>query len=127
MTLIATRKTKVGDVVKHEYMPSTGYCRQKTKVTVAAGMAVGALLKAGVGKLEWAAKADADNVVAVLIDDRVYDLTAADHDLVSFARGPAQVGETFLKFSDGGVADAVDFAKAVVALAKVGIEVVPQV
>ena len=91
MTQITTRKTKVGDVLKHEYMPTTGYCRQEVTVTVAANMPVGAVLELSAGKYVWVVKANVANAVAVLVDDRVYDKAAGDHKLVVLVRGPSQV------------------------------------
>lgn len=125
MTQIATRKTKVGDVLKHEYMPTTGYCRQEVTVTVAANMPIGAVLELSAGKYIWVVKANVANAVAVLVDDRVYDKAAGDHKLVVLVRGPSQVGRSKLSFADAVVSADIDTASA--ALAAKGIEVVKQV
>lgn len=125
MTQVATRKTKVGDVVKHEYAPTTGYCRKKAVVTVVDDMPVGAVLEVVAGKYVWVAKATVANSVAVLVDDRVYDLAAGDHELVVLVRGPSQVGRKVLAFADAVVQADINVVSD--ALAAVGIEVVKQV
>lgn len=125
MTQIATRKTKVGDVLKHEYAPTTGYCRVEATVTVAANMPVGAVLELVAGKYVWVVKANVANASAVLVDDRVYDKAAGDATLVVLVRGPAQVGRSKLSFANAVVSADIDAAAA--ALAAKGIEVVKQI
>lgn len=124
--LIATRQTKVGDVLKHEYVPSSGYTRELATVTVTAGMEVGAVLESTSvsGKYTLVAdltQADAD---AVLIDERVYDdLEAGDHTLAVLVRGPAIVANDSLSFN----ADVADPTVALAALKAAGILVFEQV
>lgn len=100
--LIATRQTKVGDVLKHEYVPSSGYTRELATVTVTSGMEVGAVLESTsvAGKYTLVAAATAGNADGVLIDERVYDdLAAGDHTLAVLVRGPAVVANDSLSFA----------------------------
>jgi hypothetical protein len=122
--VIDTRPTKVGEVLKHEYVPSTGYCRREVTVTVpAGGLKIGAVLESTSvsGKYTLVAnltQADAD---AVLIDTRVNDDTTVggDFTLAVLVKGPAQVRGDSLSYN----ADVADPSTAIAALEALGIQV----
>lgn len=130
--LIASRPTKIGDVLKHEYDPCTGYCRKLGTVTVpAGGLSIGAVLESTsvAGKFTLVAEATTANADAVLIDVRVNDETVVggDFELAVLTRGPAQVADDSLTFA----ADIDTPAKREAAFAALtestGIEVLQQV
>ncbi len=99
---ISERPTKVGDVLKNEYEPGSGYCREEVTVTIpAGGISVGAVLESNSvsGKYTVVALAETANADAVLIDDSVWDTdtyTPGDHTLVCLVRGPAIVADKSL-------------------------------
>lgn len=128
--LIDTRPTKVGDVVKHEYTPSTGYCRKEVTVTVpAGGLSVGAVLESTSveGKYTLVAALTAGDADAVLVDTRVNDDAVVDGDftLAVLLRGPAQVADKSLTFNSD--VTSTEAATAHESLEAVGIEVLTQV
>lgn len=130
--LIASRPTKVGDVLKHEYDPATGYCRELVTVTVpAAGLPVGAVLESTSvsGKYNLVAVATTANADAVLIDVRVNDETVVDGDfeLAVLTRGPAQVADESLTFAADIDTPAEREAAFAALTAATGIEVLQQV
>lgn len=99
--LIATRPTKVGDVIKHEYLDK-GYTRIDATVTVVDGMSVGAVLESTsvAGKYTLVAAATVANADGVLVDEKVYDdLAAGDHVLAVLVRGPSVVADKSLTFA----------------------------
>lgn len=129
MTKVLERKTKVGDVLKHEYVPSTGFCRESAPVDVdssvdTATLEVGSVITFTGGK--WIAYLDANvaDPIGVLIDETVYDLTtteiATDVALAVLKRGIAQVRQGGLKLDTTGVTAATAYA----ALEAANIEVV---
>lgn len=128
--LLGSRPTKVGDVLKHEYMPCTGYCRALATVTVpSGGLSVGAVLESTsvAGKYTLVAAATVANADAVLVDERVYDdLAAGDHSLAILVRGPSQVADDSLTFA-ADVDTPAERQSAYDALAAAGIIVLPQV
>jgi hypothetical protein len=130
---ISERKTKVGDVLKHEYMPSAGVTREEVTVTIpAGGIEVGAVLESTsvAGKYTVVAVATTANADAVLIDDRVWDTTTyapGDHSLVCLVRGPAKVADESLTFNaDVDTQNEKDAVYAALT-ANTGIVVAPQV
>lgn len=92
----ASRNTKVGDVVKHEYEAATGYCRELRTVTVTATTAVGTVL-AGAAAVLVASTSSADGIV---VDERVYEYrkTPGSYTLAVLVRGPAIVADASLTF-----------------------------
>ena len=101
--LISTRPTKIGDVLKHEYMPCSGYCRVLATVAVPAdGLSVGAVLENTTDTARWTLvdAANVGNAAAVLLDERVYDdLAAGDHELAILVRGPSIVADDSLTYA----------------------------
>lgn len=111
MTAIASRSTKLSQVLAFEDNADKGYCRETVTVTVAAGMDVGAaLVKVGT-KYEWVSQTKLAlatptqviaNGVAVLVDHYagVNKLAAGDHQLAVLVRGPAGVTAESLTYAD---------------------------
>ena len=127
-----TRPTKVGDVLKHEYTPCTGYCRELVTVTVpAGGLEVGAILESTsvAGKYTLVAVATTANADGVLIDNRVDDelTVGADFELAVLVRGPAQVADKSLSFAADVDTDPEKQAVFTALKANTGIEVLVQV
>lgn len=129
--LIDTRPTKVGDVLKHEYDPCTGYCREVVTVAVpAGGLSIGAVLEnttsATVYNLVNAA--NVANANAIIIDTLVNDETTVggNFSLAVLKRGPAQVADDSLTFA-ADVDTPAERQAAYDALLSEGIEVLQQV
>ena len=99
--LIDTRPTKVGDVLKFEYEPSTGYTREEVTVTVTEGMEVGAVLESTsvAGKYTLVAVATTADADGVLVDNSVNELAAGDATLAVLVRGPAGVADKSLTYA----------------------------
>jgi len=101
---IGTRGTKVGDVLKNEYDPQSGYCREDVVVTVTAGMEVGAVLESTsvAGKYTLVTVATTANADGVLLDESIYavDQTSlpADFTLAVLTDGPSQVSDGALSY-----------------------------
>lgn len=120
MALLQTRKPKVGNLLKHEYAPEMGFCREAGVVdldstTVLASAEVGSVLTFTGGK--WVAYLDANvaDPIGVLIDETVYDLTAAEiatdfAGLAVLVNGPAIVREAALQLDSTGVTAATAIA-----------------
>lgn len=125
MTAIATRSTKLSQVLAFEEEAEYGYCREVATVTVAAGMDVGAVLVKSSGKYVWinatAAAGDLSAGVAVLVDHYagVNKLAAGDYQLAVLVRGPAGITSKSLTYS--GAVNAAGKAAVVAQLAKQGI------
>jgi len=130
MTAIASRSTKLSQVLAFEDNADKGYCRETATVTVAAGMDVGAALVKVGAKYEWISQAELTagvptqvltDGVAVLVDHYagVNKLTAGDHQLAVLVRGPAGVTAESLTFADA--VDATGKAAVVAQLVKQGI------
>lgn len=102
MSKILTRGNFYSDVVIRESKPDIRYCRDLVSVTVETGMDIGALLLADG---TWAAKADAANVVQILVDPRIADAATGAATLAALVRGEAVVGTKYLAFSDGVMTD----------------------
>lgn len=122
--IIDTRPTKVGEVLKHEYEPCTGFCRREVVVTVpAAGLEIGAVLESTSvpGKYTLVANATQADADGVLIDTRINDEDTVDGDftLAVLVKGPAQVRGASLSYN----ADVLDPATAEAALDALGIQV----
>lgn len=98
---LTARQTKVGDVLKNEYDPASGYCRELVTVRVpAGGLSVGAVLEATSVSNVYVliVAAQTANAAGVLVDDNVYNLSAGDHSLAVLTRGPAIVADDSLTY-----------------------------
>jgi hypothetical protein len=124
MTAIASRSTKLSNIIAFEEDVHYGYCRETVTVTVEAGMDIGAALKLSAGKYIWvdqAGTAALTGGVAILVDHfaDVPNLTAGDHELAVLVRGPAGVTSQALGYD--GVVDAPGKALFVAQLVAQGI------
>ena len=124
MTAIATRSTKLSQVVAFEDLVQYGYCRETVTVTTQATMDIGAALVLSAGKYVWidqTAAAGLSAGVAILVDHfaDVLNLTAGDHELAVLVRGPAGVTSASLQYD--GTVDATGKAAMVTQLAAQGI------
>ena len=107
MTAIASRSTKLSNIIAFEDMVEYGDCRETVTVTVEAGMDVGAALELTGGKYVWIDQAAAA------------DATAGDHELAVLIRGPAGVTSASLLYD--GVVDATGKAAVAAQLLAQGI------
>jgi hypothetical protein len=118
MTVIATDSTRFSAVVKHEYEPQLGYCRDVVTVNDAAqtlkvGTVLGKVTATGKYKVQDAAAADgSQNAAAVLIADSAGlsgDITlanATDTKVLVLTRGPVIVSKDALTMGAGTNLDA---------------------
>ncbi len=124
MTAIASRSTKLSNIIAFEEDVHYGYCRETVTVTVEAGMDIGAALKLSAGKYIWVDQAGTAALtagVAILVDHfaDVPNLTAGDHQLAVLVRGPAGVTSKSLIYK--GVVDAPGKALVVAQLKAQGV------
>ena len=117
MGIIATDVQRIGNWLKHEYEPSSGYCREVIDVTIVKPlMTTGSVLdEAGV----LVTKATAANAKYILMDDVDTNVAAGVSQRLVLARGPAKVAIEALVFA----ADVLpaDKAPALAALKALGI------
>ena len=137
MTLVATRPTRVGDLIKGEFGLEHGYERVEKTLTVATGAQIGTVyandgtitVVADVGSLAT----NGTTPLFILIDDTVYTDGHANGASASYvclkggpgASGAAVVVREQLKFGDALNAGQIDTVVAV--LQSQGIKVVSQV
>lgn len=134
MTLVATYPTKLGELLKAEFMSAHGYERDSRTVNVTATMEIGAVVKTdGDGTYSIVAAADVAALpadIAIVIDDRIYDGTTGDRAVACLAGGPGASGGAVvvreqLKFGDALTSGQVD--TVVAAIEALGIKVGTQV
>lgn len=128
MAVIATDSTRFSAVVKHEYEPASGICRESvvlndTAQTLKVGTVLGKVTATGKYRVALSASADGSQTpVAVLIADYLGNsndivlANATDTKALVLARGPAIVADAALVLGTGITAGA-----AKTALAAVGI------
>ncbi|WOZ57475.1 head decoration protein [Pseudomonas phage vB_PseuGesM_254] len=117
MGIIATDVQRIGNWLKHEYEPSSEYCREVVNVTIVKPrMTTGSVLDAS-GAL--VTKANIANAKYILMDDVDQNVPAGVSKRLVLARGPAKVAIEALVFA----ADVLpaDKAPALAALAALGI------
>ena len=127
MPILATDAQRFSNVIKHEYDPSTKYCRETVTVNEAAektytvGMALGKVTATGKYKLSVQTASDgSQNPVAVVVRD-TQDIAATTDTKVSvIARGPVIVSKAGLVL-DATFNDATKKAAAYASLQTVGI------
>lgn len=126
MPLIATDTQRFSNVVKHEYEPSTAYCREVLTVNEASaatykvGTVLGKVTATGKYKASVQTAADgSQNPVAVVIDDKSIAATT-DTKVLAIVRGPVLVSKAGLAL-DATFNDAAKKAAAYASLAGVGI------
>ena len=127
MPLLATDSQRFSNVVKHEYHPSTKYCRETVVVNEAAaktytvGMALGKVTATGKYKLSVQTASDgSQNPVAVVVLDSQTIAATTDTKIPVIARGPVIVSKAGLVL-DTTFNDATKKAAAYASLQTVGI------
>lgn len=125
--LIATDTQRFSNVVKHEYDPSTKYCRETVTVNEAAaktytvGTALGKVTATGKYKISVQSASDgSQNPVAIVVDDSQAIAATTDTKVVVIARGPVIVSKAGLVL-DATFNDAAKKAAAYASLQTVGI------
>lgn len=121
------RTQYLSNVLVNAVGDDTNYTIDEVTVTIASGMASGAVLELSGGKYIWTVAANVANAVAVLCDERAEvdgGLTAGDHTLKVIARS-ATVGREYLTYS--GAVTSGNKTTAEAALLAVGIKAVDQV
>lgn len=127
MPLIATDTQRFSNVIKHEYDPSTKYCRETVTVNEAAaktytvGTALGKVTATGKYKISVQSASDgSQNPVAIVVDDSQAIAATTDTKVVVIARGPVIVSKAGLVL-DATFNDATKKAAAYASLQTVGI------
>ena len=127
MPLLATDSQRFSNVVKHEYDPSTNYCRETVVVNEAAaktytvGMALGKVTATGKYKLSVQSASDgSQNPVAIVVRDTQDIAATTDTKIPVIARGPVIVSKAGLVL-DTTFNDATKKAAAYASLQAVGI------
>lgn len=98
MTVIATENPRFSNVVKHEYEPSLGWCREVVTVNGAAaelkvGTVLGKVTATGKYKVAVETATDGSKVpAAVVVEDKSLPATT-DTGVLAFVRGPAIVSK----------------------------------
>lgn len=98
MTVIATENPRLSNVVKHEYEPSLGWCREVVTVNGAAaelvvGTVLGKVTATGKYKVAVETATDGSKVpAAVVIEDKSLKATT-DTGVLAIVRGPAIVSK----------------------------------
>ena len=127
MPLLATDSQRFSNVVKHEYEPSTKYCRETVVVNEAAaktytvGMVLGKVTATGKYKLSVQSASDgSQNPVAIVVRDTQDIAATTDTKIPVIARGPVIVSKAGLVL-DTTFNDATKKAAAYASLQAVGI------
>lgn len=98
MTVIATENPRLSNVVKHEYEPSLGWCREVVTVNGAAaelvvGTVLGKVTATGKYKVAVETATDGSKVpAAVVIEDKSLK-ASTDTGVLAIVRGPAIVSK----------------------------------
>ena len=99
--LIATENFRLSNVLKHEYEPSLGYCRETVVINdAAAGLKIGTVLGVvtATGKYKVCVQTATDgsqNAAAVLMEDKTI-ADSTDTKVLALVRGPAIVSKSGL-------------------------------
>ena len=135
MTTVATRKTRVGDLIKGEFGLEDGYERASRSITVGASASIGEVYK-GDGTLIAAVDVEAAGTIAgeqvsILVDDAVYTdgLGGGTRAYAVLNGGPGASGAAIVAREQLKFADALSEAnidEVVVELTRQGIKVVTQ-
>lgn len=125
--LIATDTQRFSNVIKHEYDPSTKYCRETVTVNEAAaktytvGTALGKVTATGKYKISVQSASDgSQNPVAIVVNDSQAIAATTDTKVVVIARGPVIVSKAGLVL-DATFNDDAKKAAAYASLQTVGI------
>ena len=114
MANVYTETQRIGNVVKDEYQPSTGFCREVVTVNLAAGatLTAGTVLakvtatgKYVVQDSSLASGSGLESAGVLLGTDELHPYavipTATDTKVLMLARGPAKVSKSALTFGAG--------------------------
>lgn len=99
--LIATENFRLSNVLKHEYEPSLGYCRETVVINdAAANLKIGTVLGVvtATGKYKVCVQTATDgsqNAAAVLMEDKTIT-NSTDTKVLALVRGPAIVSKSGL-------------------------------
>ena len=131
MSLIATEVHVYGNVVKHEYLPDTAYCKEVVVVNDAAGtLAIGTVLgKVTVGgkyKRAVETASDGSKVAAAIVAAVTTIAGTTDTNVLVLKRGPAGVSKGGLVL-DATYDDATKKAAVYASLEALGIQVLETV
>lgn len=131
MALVATRKPKIGNLVKHEYAREYGYCREVvvSNITAGADLSVGSVL----GKITATGKyvprdpaaVDGSEVAAAVVVENKTIPAATDTDIAVIVRGPSILADGALVFDVAH--DAAQKAAAIAEIESLGVVVRTQV
>lgn len=98
MPTVAIRETKAGDVIKHEYAPQNGFCREVLSLTLTPTSQIGDVVADGALVLV----ANTTDELGVIVDPAVYNLRPTTGTVVAsvacLVRGPAIVGDLNLNY-----------------------------
>jgi hypothetical protein len=128
MAKIATRETKLGNVLKYEQDPFSGIARGVATVNVTANMEIGAVVQSdGDGTYSIVAAADVATLsadVAVVIDSTLYDSDATGDRAIAVLNGggDAIVVREQLKFADALSAGQIDTVVAALEAKRIKVE-----
>lgn len=108
MSLIGTRKPLLGNVLKHEYSPEHGFCREMATFNIAGGadLLIGTVVAVVAGKfvaLNPAADTGAEIAAGIVIENKTVG-DAVDTAVATLVRGPAVVGRDALVFPEAATA-----------------------
>ena len=127
MPILATDTQRFSNVVKHEYDPSSNYCRETVTVneatakTYTVGMVLGKVTATGKYKLSVQSASDgSQNPVAIVVHDTQNIAATTDTKVSVIARGPVIVSKAGLVL-DTTFNDAAKKAAAYASLQAVGI------
>lgn len=104
MALVATRKPLLGNLVKHEYLTSHGFCREALTLNLAtaADIEIGTVLAKVTATGKWVprdpAGIDGSEVAAAVVVENKSVAATTDTDIAAIVRGPAILADGALKF-----------------------------
>lgn len=131
MALVAQTKPKLGNLVKHEYLPSQGYCREVYTANFAAeadvtiGSLLGKVTATGKYVLVDPTAVDGSEVVAAVCLENKTIAATTDTDVVVLVRGNAIIADNAIVYDNAF--DAGQKATAVSEIESLGIVVRQQV
>lgn len=102
MTIQATDKARLSNLVKHELWPETGYCRKVVTVNEAAaktyvvGTVLGKVTADGKYKIAVQTAVDGSNVADAIVIDNYSIAATTDTKVLVLIKGPAEVSKDAL-------------------------------
>jgi len=119
MTKILTSQASLGNVIKHEYPPETGYCRTTGIYTKTADTKVGMVVTLTTGKWTDFADLNSTDAIGIMIDETVYDASNGDVAGTAILNGSPAI----VRLGGLSVATGATLSLAVTALEAAGIKV----